>query len=184
MRLTKRSVKQSVMALGVLVLLCAVASPATALDAYQDRRGLFTGIGLGGGMAVQGGDPGGAFVLDLQLGGGATKRLTLNLDLDIWAQVWDDHHNWMITPGPEVNFFVTDGLFIRAGIGLPLTFANVEGVDDSDFSIGFDGSLGVGWEFFAGSDLAVGFALEGDYMLLYDHEDVITVGFSLGIRYY
>lgn len=171
-----------VSAAAAMALMATVAAPAGALDGYQDRRGLFTGIGLGGGAAFQDGDPGGALLLDLQLGGGATERLTLDLDVDFWFQSMENHDNWLITPGPEVNFFLYDGLFIRGAIGMALTFMNPD-AGDADFEIGFDGAVGAGWEFFAGSNLALGLCVEGDYVLL-KGDDIISVGFLLSARYY
>ncbi len=184
------------LALGALVLAVAVGTPASALDAYQDRRGFFSGVGLGGGGAFRGGDPGGALLLDFQLGGGATKNLTFDMDLDLWFHLMDNQKNMLITPGPEVNYFFGDtGIFIRAGIGMALTFTWWDGGQDdgagdggketenNDFNIGFDGSIGAGWEFFANSDIAVGLAVEGDYIVLRG-DDIISVGFLVSLKHY
>lgn len=186
-----------------LAVLMTAASAASALDAYQDRRGIYAGVGLGGGAAFQDGEPGGGVLLDLQIGGGATKRITLALDVDFWFQLMDRHDNWMITPGPEVTFFITDGLFVRAGVGMALTIIRAGDDDEisagahtapvqtggektweNDFTIGFDGALAVGWEFFANSNLAIGLALEGDYVSLIDHPDVIVASFGLSLKHY
>ncbi|MCP4675895.1 MAG: hypothetical protein GY854_10395 [Deltaproteobacteria bacterium] len=181
--------------LGALVLVVAIGSPAGALDAYQDRSGFFSGVGLGGGGAFQGGDPGGALLLDFQLGGGASKNLTLDLDLDLCFQLMDKHRNFLITPGPEINYFFGEtGIFIRGGIGMALVFtwfddpkedipAGGKEPENNDFNIGFDASIGVGWEFFANSNLAVGLAVEADYVVL-KGDDIIGVGFSIGLKYY
>lgn len=177
------------------MLVLSVASPSAALDAYQDRRGLFSGISIGGGAAiVPDSDTGGEILLDFQLGGGATENLTLAFDVDLWFQLFDAYQNWMVVPGPELNFFIWEGLFVRAGFGMALVFVRgdeVQGprnpgseVDDNDFTLGFDGSLGLGYEFFANSNLALGLAIECDYFALDDYDDVVSVGFSFGIRYY
>jgi hypothetical protein len=178
----------------VAALVVTLASPVFALDAYRDRKGLFTGAGLGGGVAVQDGEPGGEILLELAAGGGASERLTFALDLDIWFQLIDDRQNWLVVPGPELNYFLTDGLFLRAGVGMVLAFVRGEKVDDvatpgtdvedNDFALGFDGSLGLGYEFFVSSNLALGLAVEGDYFLIDDHDDVLGASFSVGIRYY
>ena len=153
------SIKKLTPALGALVLIVVVSSPARALDAYQDRRGFFSGVGIGGGGAFQDGDPGGSLLLDFQLGGGATKQLTLALDIDLCFQLMDKHNNFLVTPGPEINYFFGEtGIFIRGGVGMALTFTSYDAVkgdissggkkpENSDFNIGFDGSVGVGWEF-------------------------------------
>jgi hypothetical protein len=176
-------------------LLLTAASSARALDAYRDRKGLFSGIGLGGGAVVSDDEAGGEFLFDLTLGGGATADLTLALDLDIRYQRFDaDRRNWMVVPGPQLDWFIAGGLFLRAGIGLALAFVRgpevsdvaVPGkeVEDNDFTLGFDGSLGVGYEFFTSSNLALGVAVEGDYFVLDEIEDVFSACFSLSLRYY
>jgi len=57
-------------------------------------------------------------------------------------------------------------------------------VKDNDFTLGFDAALGLGYEFFANSNLAMGLAVEADYFALDDVNDVVSIGFSFGIRYY
>lgn len=173
--------------LGAAMLVMIFSSQAYALDAYQDRRGFFAGIGTGGGVAIQGGNPGGAIMFDLQLGGGATKNLTLALDTDLWIQIMDGYNNIVLTPGPEVNYFFGDtGMFIRGGIGMALDFIKYDPEPDNadKFKIGIDAGIGLGWEFFAGSDIAVGLALESDYVVLMDGDDIITVNFAIGLKYY
>lgn len=182
-------------ALTACTLLVLAAGPAEALDAYQDRKGLFSGIGLGGGAVLSDDEAGGEFLFDLTLGGGATSDLTLALDIDVRYQRFDaDRQNWMVVPGPQLDWFIAGGLFIRAGVGLALVFAKgpevadvpVPGkeVKDNDFTIGFDATLGLGYEFFVNSNLALGLALEGDYYLLDEIEDVFGICFMLGLRYY
>jgi hypothetical protein len=176
--------------------LTTICQSAFALDSYQDRRGVFWGIGIGGGGAfpISNDDPGGAVLFDIQIGGGANKNLTLSLDLDFSFQLLEDHKNFFITPGPELNYFFGEtGLFIRAGLGMALNFVFIdedksaqvpgEGLDDSDFRIGFDGSLGIGWEFFTNSNLAVGIAAEGDYVVI-EGIDIAVVGFLLSLKHY
>ncbi|MDJ0764671.1 MAG: hypothetical protein QNJ97_16955 [Myxococcota bacterium] len=174
------------------ILIVAMATPVAALDAYRDRRGFFSGIGVGGGGALQDGDPGGAIMMDFQAGGGASQNLTLCLDLDLWFHLMDDHNNLLITPGPEVNYFFGDsGIFVRAGIGMALATRWEKdypaGEDDTFFNIGFNGSLGGGWEFFGNSNLALGLALEGEYVLVKAIEEVshiVTMGFAMNLRFY
>jgi hypothetical protein len=148
---------------------------------------MFVGAGLGGGTALQFSPefkPGGAILLDGQFGGGASHYLTLAVDLDLGIHIWDDQNHWFINPGPEANFFITKSVFIRAGIGLPITFMNSDSTDKTDTTVGFDAGVGVGFEFFTGASYAVALALELDYMLLYQGNDVLAVGFSMGLRYY
>lgn len=185
--------KSTWLALTAVVIFVGIASPAQALDAYRDRRGFFAGLGLGGGGAFQDGSPGGALLFDFQLGGGASENLTFALDTDIWFHLMDEHNNFLLTPGPEVNYFFGDsGVFVRAGIGMALTWVRLdidedipgaEGLDDTDFTIGFDSSVGVGWEFFGSSNWAFGLALEGDYIVL-KGDDIFSVGFAVNLKYY
>ncbi|HUT77769.1 MAG TPA: hypothetical protein VM285_08795 [Polyangia bacterium] len=181
--------------LAAATLLVLAATPARALDAYQDRKGLFSGVGLGGGAVLSDDEAGGEFLFDLTLGGGATADLTLALDLDIRYQRFDaERQDWMVVPGPQLDWFIAGGLFIRAGIGLALVFTKgpevgdvpvpAKQVEDNDFTLGFDASLGLGYEFFANSNLALGLALEGDYYLLDELADIFGICFSLGLRYY
>jgi hypothetical protein len=183
------------LALTAALTVLALASPSAALDAHQDRRGLFSGVSMGGGVAIEPeGDTGGEILLDLQLGGGATEYLTVAFDLDVWFQLLDTHQNWIVVPGPELNFFLYEGLFVRVGFGMALTFIRGEEVQgpptpgsdvkDNDFTLGFDAALGLGYEFFANSNLAMGLAVEADYFALDDINDVVSIGFSFGIRYY
>lgn len=183
------------LALVAAAIALALASPSTALDAHQDRRGLFSGISIGGGAAiVPGEDIGGEILFDFQLGGGATQDLTLALDVDVWFQLFDSYQNWLVVPGPELNYFLWEGLFVRVGFGMALAFIRGEevkdaptpgsDVEDNEFTLGFDAGLGLGYEFFATSNLAMGLAVEADYFLLDDVDDVVSVGFSFGIRYY
>jgi len=184
------------MSITALVLLASF--DANALDLYQDRRGPFTGIGFGGGAAFQNGDPGGAFFGDLQVGGGASEHLTLNLDVDVWFQLMDTHKNWLVNPGPELTYFFGDtGLYARAGIAMAFVYTLKESkknsdvisgdtpktTDDNEFNLGGDFTLGFGYEFFMNSNLALDFGLEGDYVLK-DGSDIISAAFTLGIRYY
>lgn len=170
-------------------------APAAGLDGYQDRRGLFTGLGIGGGVALSDGDAGGEVLFELVLGGGATEQLTLALDIDVRYQRLDaDRQNWMVVPGPEASYFLSNGLFVRAGVGLAMVFVQGQeitdvatpgkAVKDKDFTFGFDGSLGLGWEFFVNSNLALGLAVEADYFLIDGHPDVFVIGLSMGMRYY
>ena len=143
---------------------------------------------------MQDGETGGEFLADLQLGGGATKRITLALDIDLRFQLMDQHQNWMVVPGPELNIFIIGGFFVRAGVGLAFVFVKQDADEEAltpgkdpeanDFELAFDGSIGLGYEFFTGSNLALGLAIEADYFAIGDKQDVISLGFAFGIRYY
>ncbi len=165
-------------ALALLVLTCT-AAPAMAIDGYQDRKGLYGGLGTGGGVEFLGSDPGGGLFFDAQLGAGATQNFTLALDMDFWTHVFNGNKIYMLTPGPEVNFYIGDtGLFIRAGVGMAMTWPK-----NQDFMLGFDTSLGAGYEFFGGANTAMALAVEGDYMIL-DGPDIASIIFALNVKFY
>jgi hypothetical protein len=164
--------------------LLTVAFDAAALDGYRDRKGAFMGLGVGGGAAVQSGEVGGEAGFDLEVGGGAAKWLTLSLDLDTRMQHVSGYTNWMFVPGVQVDFIVLNALILSAGVGIAFVFPDEELMPDDDFTMGFDGMVGLGYEFFVGSDVAIDLELEGDYFALDNMDDVFAVGFWLGFRYY
>jgi len=179
----KRSLKQIIIYMGLLVALCAAPQTASALDGYRDRSGVMGGLGIGGGAVVQEGDTGGEMMLDVQIGGGATKNITFALDVDLRLQLVDGNKTGLLVPGPELTFFITDGLFVRAGIGLGMIFAGSNGSDDN-FTLGFNGGGGIGYEFFTGADLALSMALEVDYFVIDNRPNVFAGGFWMGLRFY
>jgi hypothetical protein len=168
---------------GVLLILLTWAASAAALDGYQDRKGVFGGFGLGGGGVFEGSNPGGGASIDFQIGGGATKNLTLCIDFDFWLHAMDSNNKFVIVPGPEVTYFFGEtGLFIRGGVGAGLSFIWPD--DGSyNFKAGFDVSLGLGWEFFLNSNLTMGLALEGDYIVI-SGDDLASVGVMFTLRRY
>jgi hypothetical protein len=167
-------------ALGLL----SQAADAAALDGYQDRRGLFSGLGVGGSAAIQGGSVGGEAGFHAQIGGGATKRLTLALDIDTRVQIVDGRTSWMLVPGPQLDVFLLESLFVSAGVGLAFVFPDADLLPDKELVFGFDGMLGLGFEFFVGSDVAIDLGVEGDVIVIDAMDDAFTVGFWLGFRYY
>ena len=166
------------------VALFAVAFDAAALDGYRDRRGAFMGLGLGGGAAIQGGEVGGDAGFDLEIGGGAAKWLTISLDLDTRMQHVSGFTNWMFVPGVQVDFFILDALFLNAGVGIAFVFPDEELRPDDDFAMAFDGMVGIGYEFFVGSDVAIDLGLEGDVFVIDGMDNSFAVGIWLGFRYY
>ncbi len=171
------------------VALFAAAFDAAALDGYRDRRGAFMGLGVGGGAAIQDGDVGGDAGFQLQIGGGAAKWLTISLNLDTRMQHVSGYTNWMFVPGPQIDVFILNALFVSAGVGIAFVFPDDEIAKAAlkpgdDLVMGFDGRVGVGYEFFLGSDVALDVGVEGDYFALDTLKDAIAVGFWLGFRYY
>jgi hypothetical protein len=187
-----KSSKVSLMAMALAASLTALtfAGEASALDASKDRRGAFAGLGVGGGVAVEDGEPAGALMWDAQLGGGATNNLTLALDVDFWLQWYEHHRNFMVSPGPEVSYFIGDtGLYAQLGIGVGLKtrvfeerdIATVE--DTREFDAGFDVGAAFGWEFFLSSNVALGLSIHADYVVIRP-ENLLMAGFSMALKYY
>jgi hypothetical protein len=170
-------------ALTALVLL-SQAADAAALDGYRDRKGAFMGLGAGGGAAIQDGEVGGEVAFDFKLGGGAAKWLTLSLDLDLRMQHVSGFTNWLFSPGPQLDIFILNALFVSAGVGIAFVFPDDALKPDDDFTMGFDGMIGLGYEFFLGSNVALDVGIEGDVIVIDDMEDAYTVGVWLGLRYY
>jgi hypothetical protein len=170
-----------VTAFGVMM---GIATTARALDKYQDRKGLFFGMGVGGGGAfrVPSGNMGGEGIFDFQLGAGATSNLTLSLDTDIAVLGFENEVDLSIVPGPEVSyFFGKTGLFVRGGLGAALNVVWIGG--NGEFVAGFDVDAGFGWEFFVNSNFALGIALETGYTVRQD-DDNVMVGFMMGFKVY
>lgn len=176
--------KLSFICIAILAVAASVSTPAEALDAAKDRRGLFWGMGFGGGgaVAVPANDMGGHVLIDLQLGAGVSKHLTLGFDTDVVIMLFDAQKNFLFTPGPELNWFIGDtGFFLRAGLGAAMSIVKVG--NDEDFTIGFDAGVGFGWEFFANTNLALGLALEADYVVR-EGQDLTMFGFMFDLKYY
>lgn len=168
----------------VALALATSATDASALDGHRDRKGPFAGLGLGGGAAIIDGETGGEFMFDGQVGGGATRWLTFALDLDVRLQLVDGSKNWAVVPGPEINIFLGGNFFLRAGIGLGFMFPEDDDTISKDFTFAFDGGVGVGYEFFMSSNVALDLAIEADYFIIDDLENMVTVGFTMGLRFY
>ncbi len=165
----------------LMMLLCAEAA---ALDGHQDRKGPFAGLGVGGGAAILGDEVGGEFMFDGQLGGGATKWLTFGLDVDARMQNVDGNTNWALVPGIESNIFLGESIFLRLGIGIGFFWPEDLGALSKDFTFAFNGGLGVGYEFFLSSNVALSLGVEADYFVIDDMDDLVTIGFVIGLRFY
>jgi len=177
-------------AAALAVALLSVAFDAAALDGYRDRRGAFMGLAVGGGAAVRDGEVGGEAGAGFQLGGGAAKWLTISLDADLRMQHVDGFTDWMFVPGPQLDVFILNALFVSAGVGVAFVFPDDDRAKgdalktEDDFVMGLDAMVGIGYEFFVGSDVAIDIGIEGDYFALADSDDALSVGFWLGFRYY
>ncbi len=144
-----------------LATLLLAASPAMALDGYQDRKGMFGGIGIGGGGGrtdvdnVDVGD-GIGIVAQGRVGGGINDRLTMDLSYT-WFTRDRTGHGLL---GVGSNIFLTEELFLRLGVGLGRgVVTDADGnAETEDFSMGL--FAGGGIEFFLNSNMAAGFTVQ------------------------
>ena len=120
------------LAASIALLTLTVSQSAMALDGYQDRRGLFAGVGVGGGVGlvdVEGNESTGidsgrklGLHLNGMIGGGASDRLVIGGEGNWWARtayIGDNalsHHHMSFNA--VANFFILDGLFVEGGGGL------------------------------------------------------------------
>ncbi|MEZ4468697.1 MAG: outer membrane beta-barrel protein, partial [bacterium] len=146
--------------------LLGTAGNALALDGWHDRRGLFFGLGLGGGIGQVhtddiDGDQEMGLNLRARIGGGVNKQLTLDFDLGMHFQSTNtagiDMDQTITTGMVGANYFLMDGLYLRgmAGMGHYSTEPQNAKID-GDSEVGLAIGAGAGYEFFANADLAIG----------------------------
>ena len=182
-----------------LLLLCVTQTSAMALDGYQDRRGLFTGVGVGGGVGMvesedgqTGVDSGRKLGLHLSalVGGGVHERLTVAGEASWWARnvllndyVLNHHH---LSFNALANLFLLEGIFLEGGGGLAYAIYDTQTPDRPDFryqELGLSLKGGAGFEFFVNSQIAVG--LKAGYTRhFYSRASFDTVAGGLTIRWY
>ena len=163
------------------VLLCW--TQALALDGYRDRRGIFYGFGLGGGQTkvdVSGSKGRLGHNLRFRIGGGVNKTLTLDAEIGLHSASYTestvDMERTISTFGIGGNSFINDGLYLR------LAFGMAEFTQDSDISSDTETGLfvggGVGYEFFANADLAIGLGVDFQHQM---YDDLNISALNLGI---
>ncbi len=166
-----------------------VAGPAFALDGYRSRKGLLYGAGFGlgaGKIEGQGSDQRLGYTLRLRAGGGITEKLTLDFELGMHKAEYEykvgpatvDISNQLVTGGLGLNFFVVDNLYVRGTMGLARFAVDVGGVEESDTQFFVGG--GLGYEFFANSDLALGIGSDVVLSSVKDNDfQLVTFGLTL-----
>ena len=173
---TSRSARMCLaLAAGALVFTSAAA--AWGLDAYQDRRGLFSGlsVGMGMGEATEGDSDGEVgFNLRGRLGGGINKHLTADLEIGAWLHSGDQFDVTILTGVVGLNYFIVDGLYLR-GMGGASQFSPDPGDGETGLAVGG----GLGYEFFANSNLAVGFGADVLQHIYSDVSDFRVVSFGV-----
>ncbi len=160
----KRQIALSMAALLVL----GAFSEAMALDGWRDRTGLLYGAHFGGGSAKSDADGAKArlgYNVGARVGGGVTEKLTLDASMNYRADDKDSVETSSLSLSLGGNFFLAEGFFVRAGAGL-VNFSSSGAGSEDQTGMGF--GAGMGYEFFANADLAVGVAGNFDYQTFDD----------------
>jgi hypothetical protein len=166
----------AVLAAGFVLM---AASSAFALDNYADRKGLFFGLGVGGGIGgvdlAEGEGQAGfedgrlpGFHANAMLGGGVNENIVLGAQFNWWSRTvqktlesgtehkWAHNHTSLLAAG---DFFLIDGFYLEAGGGLAYSsFEGVRGDEDRNHQeMGFALKGGAGFEYFINGTHALGF---------------------------
>lgn len=185
----------------VFALATFVASQAFALDAYQDRRGIFAGVNVGGGAGFVGVDPVTdvtgldenrrlGFHLGAEVGGGIGTRLTASLQGNWWIRTVTlgsrhldhQHLNFM----PTANLFIIDGFYAEGGAGLAYAVFDAERNDiriQKYREMGLAAKLGLGYEFFLNGTVAAGIKA-GYTRHFYGNANFDTISGMVTLRWY
>lgn len=173
---------------------------AMALDAYKDRRGVFAGVAIGGGVGSSETDREGevtglddkrqmGLTLRAELGGGMTQNLVFSGQTNWWirtVQVDDrelEHNHLNLLA--NVNFFLIEGLYATGGFGVAYgSFESQMGTVVKEYGeMGIAGKFGAGAEFFVNGTVAAG--VEASYTRHFYSESYFdTLGGGIVIRWY
>lgn len=183
------------------MMLLTLSADAFALDGYQDRRGLFTGIGIGGGIGlveadnsndITGIDSGRKLGLHLHaiVGGGATDNLIFGAEANWWirtVQLNDNalSHHHMSFNG-VLEYFLFDVFYLEGGVGLAYAIFDAERRLQDVYryqELGVAVKAGAGFEFFVNSQIAIGMRA-GYTRHFYSNGDFDTVSGGLSLRWY
>ncbi|MCK6569814.1 porin family protein [Myxococcota bacterium] len=152
---------------------------ASALDAYRDRTGLFYGGGLGFGAGksdADGAETKAGLNLSGRIGGGVNENLTLDFTMGLTKQL--DVDTTLVSGFVGTNLFVAGDLSVRLMGGI--AHASLDGADGET---GFGAGAGLGYEFWANADLAVG--VGADYQhLFFDAGSFNTINFGVTFTVY
>lgn len=168
----------TLIAAGWLVAVVAMSSPAFALDAYQDRRGLMGGVMGGGGVVFTPDDVSGVMGLGVQFGGGATEWLTIAATVDLYWLPALEQDALALRPGVQIRGFVVGGLFGELNAGM--VWLAQEGDDELGIAVG----VGIGYEFFVGASQAISLSLGYERHAVFDADDGNVVLVRLGSTWY
>lgn len=165
-----RFASRSLLALAPVVVAGSLfAAPASAhasvlgkkgieIEGPMDRRGFMLGMGLNGGAAIFENAVVPGVGVDLTLGGGATKNLTLGVNMNV-SKYLTKRDGVTFGGDFEVTGYVYKGLFLRGGLGV----AGVPKTRDTyELTHAAGGKVGLGYELWMNTRWAFGIALNYD----------------------
>lgn len=179
-----------------------MSSSAFALNGYSDRKGIFVGVGVGGGIGAVNTDDSGITnglgdgrKLGLSfhgiLGGGVNQNVLLGLGVNTWIRSVEHgsqdyfHQHWNFLANG--NFFLVDGLYLDAGAGLAYaSFDATQGSNTQTYNeMGLAVRAGVGYEYFINGTHALGLNVGYTRHFYFDADAAFdTIGGTIGIRWY
>jgi hypothetical protein len=128
------------------------------IEGPMDRRGFMLGMGLNGGAAIFENAVVPGIGVDLTLGGGATKNLTLGVNMNV-SKYLTKRDGVAFGGDFEVTGYVYKGLFLRGGLGV----AGVPKTRDTyELTHAAGGKVGLGYELWMNTRWAFGVALNYD----------------------
>lgn len=191
-------------ALACLMTLGSFTADASALDGYQDRKGLFVGVGLGGGVSLVEADPEGDVTgidqgrkvgmhLHGILGGGASDNLVFGAEGNLWARTvyiegQEDRtlEHYHMSFGGVLDYFLFENFYVEGGVGLAYGIFDVERNQDTEFlyqELGLSAKFGGGFEFFVDSNIALG--MRANYTRhFYSNSSFDTLSAGITLRWY
>ena len=172
----------------VFSMVILLAGQSYALDGYRDRKGLFYGATLGGASFkadVAGSKRNLGYVFGGRIGGGVSDTLTLDGSLNLSFQSYTQGGINIDTNSTEMligaNFFIEKGLYARAEGGLITQGIETDVSSQDETGVVVGG--GLGFEFFASADLAVGFGATYQ-MQQFDTNNVSSLKFAITATWY
>jgi hypothetical protein len=205
MKQSKNTSPKLVLLTAALALLLPTLLPkdASALDGYADRRGLFGGLTIGGGVGLVDVDPkeeccntgldqGRKLGINLgaQLGGGVSKDLVFLGEANWWGRTVEvndralEHHH--LSFNGLFEYFLFDALFLEAGGGLAYGIFDVSNnsqLVERYQEMGLALKAGAGFEFFVNGQVAIGMRF-GYTRHFYTNGSFDVVNGGLSLRWY
>lgn len=127
------------------------------IEGARDRRGFYFGGGMGfGGTFFWYDDFLPAMRVDLALGGGVTKRLTLGANVHVTPYL---SRNGGVAFGGDIEAtgFLFRGLYLRGALGAAgVPRRTTDDTEKRGLTAGLGGAAGIGYEFFLNSSAALG----------------------------